>query len=506
MSDTQERGPVAVTGGTGYIGGRLVPLLLAAGFRVRALGRNRRKLENRPWSDHPQVELVEVDASDEEALARALEGCGAAYYLIHSMVVAGAEYAEADCRLARTFAVAAERARIERIVYLGGLGEVGDDLSAHLRSRREVERLLHAGSVPVTAFRAAMIIGSASASFEILRYLVERLPVMLTPRWVRTESQPIAVRNVLHYLVTCLDEPRTVDRTFDIGGPEIVSYADLIQTMARVRGLPPRRLIPIPLLTPRLSSLWLHVVTPVDRRLARPLTEGLRNRVVCRDDEAHRLMPQRLLSVEQAIVAALGKQAAADVQSSWSDAGVIPGDPDWAGGRVMVDPRSIEVDAPPAAVFRAICRVGGGHGWYAGDWLWRLRGWMDKLVGGPGLRRGRRNPTHVGYGDALDFWRVTAIEPDRRLELTAEMKLPGAASLTFDIDESPSGGCTLRQTARFRPRGLVGLAYWYSVVPLHGFVFEGMLRNIRDAAEQDSSSRKGPSPAPGPGTRHSARA
>jgi uncharacterized protein YbjT (DUF2867 family) len=484
---------VAVTGATGYIGGRLVPHLLDAGHRVRCLVRNLRKVRSRPWSDDPRVELVECDLFDTERTTRALEGCRAAYYLVHSMVVAGDDYGRADRELARSFAHAAGAAEVERIVYLGGLGEIGKDLSPHLASRREVERILDDGPVPVTALRAAMIIGSGSASFEILRYLTERLPVMLTPRWVRTEAQPIAVRNALRYLVACLDDPRTVGADLDIGGPEVVTYAELIQAMARELGLPRRRLLALPFLTPRLSSLWLHFVTPVDMRLARPLAEGLRNRVVCRDDRAARWMPQELLDVDQAIAAALVRQREHDVTTSWSDAGVIPGDPDWAGGRVMTDPRSIHVPAPPPAVFRAICRVGGGHGWYAGDFLWRLRGWMDQLVGGPGLRRGRRHPTRVAYGDALDFWRVTAVDPDRHLELRAEMRLPGEATLTFHVEPDEDGaGARLYQTARYLPRGLFGLAYWYAVVPFHHFVFEGMLSAIRDAAVEDARSPADP--------------
>ena len=473
---------VAVTGATGYIGGRLVPRLLEAGYRVRCLVRNPRKVRSRTWSDDPGVEIVECDLSDQDATEAALAGARFAYYLVHSMVVAGEDYAAVDRRLARSFAGAAGASGVERIVYLGGLGEVSSDMSRHLRSRREVERLLDAGPVPVTAFRAAMIIGSASASFEILRYITERLPVMLTPRWVRTECQPIAVRNVLHYLVSCLRVPETAGADLDIGGPEVLTYAELIQAMARALGLPRRHLIPIPLLTPRISSLWLHLVTPVDIGLARPLTEGLRNRVVCRDGRAAEWMPQELLDVEEAIEAALGRHRAQAVPTSWSDAGVIPGDPDWAGGRVLCDPRSIEIPASPNAVFRAICRVGGGHGWYAGDWLWRLRGWLDQLVGGPGLRRGRRHPTEVAYGDALDFWRATSVEPDRHLELRAEMKLPGEATLTFDVEPLEGGGARMAQTARFLPRGLLGLVYWFAVVPLHGFVFNGMLRAIRDAA------------------------
>lgn len=475
---------VLVTGATGYVGGRLVPRLLDAGYSVRCFARSPKKLQHRAWIDHPRVSVAAGDALQELDLAAAMDGCFAAYYLIHSMEAVGAAYRERDRRLARTFAQAAHRAGVERIIYLGGLGELGERLSEHLTSRREVETALASTPVQVTVLRAAMIIGSGSASFEILRYLVERLPIMVTPKWVMTESQPIAVRNVLHYLVACLQTPATIDRTLDIGGPEIASYRQIMRIMAEARGLRRRIVIPVPVLTPRLSSLWIHLVTPLSHRIARPLAEGLRNRVVCRDDEAARLMPQALLTIRESIDAALGKSREPGVETAWSDAGPIPGDPDWAGGPVFEDRREIRILASPQAVFRAVCRIGGGQGYYAADWLWRLRGWMDRLVGGPGLRRGRRDPETVGFGDALDFWRVTGIEPDRRLQLRAEMKLPGEAVLEFDITsaEDADGTCALMQTARFKPHGLIGLLYWYAVVPLHGVVFRGMLDGIRRTA------------------------
>lgn len=483
--------PVFMTGATGYIGGRLAPRLLEQGARVRCFVRDARKLSERPWASAPGLQIVEGDAGNLDALVEAMRGCGAAYYLIHSMIVAGEDYASRDRALAETFARAALLAGVERIVYLGGLGETGDGLSEHLRSRREVEEALASTGVPVTVFRAAMIVGSGSASYEILRYLVERLPVMVTPRWVATECQPIAVRNVLHYLIEALRTPETAGRTFDIGGPDVLSYREIMQTMAEALGLPRRFIIPVPVLTPRLSSLWIHLVTPIGHRIARPLAEGLRNRVVCRDDDAARLMPQQLLSLRESIDAALGKVATAGVETSWSDAGRVPGDPDWAGGTVFDDVREIELDAPAEAVFAAVCRIGGGNGWYAADFLWRLRGALDRLVGGPGLRRGRRDPENVRYGDALDFWRVTRVEPRHLLELRAEMKLPGEAELSFEITRGRDGrgSCRLVQRARFKPRGLAGLLYWYAVLPLHGVVFSGMLEGIR--AETERLARRG---------------
>jgi uncharacterized protein YbjT (DUF2867 family) len=472
---------VLVTGATGYIGGRLVPRLVEAGARVRCLARDPAKLGDRSWVRHPSVEILAGDVGD-PAVRGALEGCTTAYYLVHSMVAVGADYAAHDKGLAATFAKAAEQAGVERIIYLGGLGELGEGLSKHLASRREVEEILDAGAATLTVLRAAMIIGSGSASFEILRYLVERLPVMITPKWVATECQPIAVDNVLQYLVDCLRVKETSGKTLDIGGPDVFSYREIMRIMADERGLKARLVIPVPVLTPRLSSLWIHLVTPLSQDIARPLAEGLRNRVVCRNDQAVRLMPQRLLSVREAIHAALEQVERNDVETVWSSGGVVPGDPDWAGGTTFVDQRSVDVDASPADTFRAVCRVGGPHGWHAASWLWQVRGWLDRFVGGPGLRRGRRDTDRIAYGDALDFWRVTAVVPEQRLSLRAEMKLPGEALLEFTIE--PAGSRSrLTQTARFLPRGLFGLAYWYAILPFHAFVFSGLLEGIRHEAE-----------------------
>jgi uncharacterized protein YbjT (DUF2867 family) len=482
---------ILVTGATGYIGGRLVPRLLDAGHPVRCLVRSPGKLSHRPWANHPDVQIVGGAAEHKEDLVRALSGCAVAYYLIHSMMAVGPKYREHDRSLARNFAESAERSGVERIIYLGGLGETGEGLSEHLTSRREVETALASTSVPVTVLRAAMIIGSGSASFEVLRYLVERLPIMVTPRWVSTESQPIAVRNVLEYLVACLRTPATVGRTLDIGGADVMTYREIIQVMAEALGLRRRIIVPVPVLTPRLSSLWIHLVTPISHRIARPLAEGLRNKVVCRDDAALRLMPQRLLSVPEAIDAALGKASAGHLETSWADAGPIPGDSDWAGGKMFVDRRAMEVAAPAHEVFRTFCRIGGENGYFAADWLWWVRGLLDRLVGGPGIRRGRRDPNVLAYGEAVDFWRVTGIESDRRLELRAEMWLPGIATLTFETEEKADepGRSILTQTARFKPRGLMGLLYWFAVLPFHGIVFKRMIRGIRLAAEAAAPDR-----------------
>lgn len=471
-----------MAGASGYIGGRLTRRLLESGYRVRCLARHPGKILGREWATDAKLEVRQTDLAKPESLTPALEGCEAAFYLVHSMTSAGGSYAEQDNDLALRFARAAKEAGVGRILYLGGLGETGPELSEHLASRREVEAALASTGVPVTVFRAAMIIGSGSASFEILRYLVERLPVMITPKWVSTPCQPIAVRNVIDYLTGALTTPATTGGTFDIGGPEALRYLDILRIMAEELGLRRRWIIPVPVLTPRLSSYWIHLVTPLSHDIARPLAEGLKNPVVCREDRITRLIPQELLSVRESIRAALSTVAEHHVETNWAMAGPIPGDPDWAGGTVFRDTRTATINAPPPAVFQAVCRVGGGHGWYAADWLWTVRGWLDRLVGGPGLRRGRRDPEEVTFGEALDFWRVVGYEKNRRLALRAEMKLPGEALLEFVIEPEGEGRCSLRQQASFQPRGLFGLLYWYSVVPLHHIVFRGMLQGITQEA------------------------
>jgi hypothetical protein len=387
--------------------------------------------------------------------------------------------------LARLFARCAESAGLERIIYLGGLGETGDGLSRHLSSRREVEAALASGSVPVTVFRAAMIIGSGSASFEILRYLVERLPVMVTPKWVSTECQPIAIQDALHYLIACLGVPETIGKTLDIGGADVMRYREVLQVTARSIGLRKRFILPVPVLTPKLSSLWIHLITPISQDLARPLADGLRNRVVCRNDEAAQWMPHRRKTIVEAMAAAVGASGDGDPETTWMDAGPIPGDPEWAGGAKYTDSREVAVNASPAEVYAAVCRVGGKQGWYSAKWLWQIRGIMDRLAGGPGLSRGRRHADRVDFGDVLDFWRVTDLVKDRRLSLRAEMKLPGEASLEFEIepDDAAGAGSRLRQIARFKPRGLAGLVYWTAVKPFHKFVFQRMIMGIKSAAE-----------------------
>ncbi len=481
-----------VTGASGYIGGRLVPELLAAGHTVRCMARDPGKLGDRPWS--ADVEVAAADAANAGAVRRALDGVDVAYYLIHSLGT-GVTFEQRDRDAAQVFADVARQAGVGRIVYLGGIvsGPPGE-LSPHLRSRGEVGEILLRSGVPTAALQAAVIIGSGSASFEMLRYLTERLPVMVTPRWVETRIQPIAVRDVLRYLAGCAALPADVSRRFDIGGPDVLTYAEMMRRYAAVAGLPPRVLVAVPLLTPRLSSLWVGLVTPVPGGLARPLVESLRNEVVCAEHDIAAYVPDPpggLLPIDEAIALALRHTREGDVSTSWSSAGPpgapsdpLPSDPSWAGGSLFVDERSSVVHATPADVWRVIEGIGGATGWYSFPAAWAVRGLLDRLAGGVGLRRGRRDPRHLRPGDALDFWRVEAITPGSLLRLRAEMKLPGLAWLELSVDRDQAGQTRYRQRAIFQPRGLAGHAYWRSIAPFHGVVFGGMVRNITQAAER----------------------
>jgi len=489
--DSQQK-PLLVAGATGYIGGRLIPLLLAQGYRVRALARDPLKLRDRPGMEHPQLEIVQADLLDPVSLHNACNGCRAVYYLVHSMNPASRDFAHSDRQAASNMVTAAAATGIERIIYLSGLGEEGENLSAHLRSRTEVGAILTAGQVPVTVFRAAMIIGSGSASFEILRYLVERLPVMITPRWVDTPNQPIGIRNVLHYLVACLECPETIGETFDIGQEEVLTYRQLMTLFAEEAGLRRRWIIPVPVLTPRLSSYWIHLVTPVPAALARPLAEGLRNEVVCHDTRIRSLLPQELLDCRTAISLALDRSHEQQIASSWRDAGstppvewATPDDPAWAGGTCFNDTRQILVTASPEEVWGVITRMGGTNGWFYANWLWQVRGFIDRLIGGIGLQRGRRSADELFPGDALDFWRVGRIEKPRLLQLVAEMKLPGQAALEFRLEPAANNATRLQLRALFLPQGVAGILYWYAVAPFHHLVFNGMLRGIAKQLRAD---------------------
>ncbi|WP_280890591.1 SDR family oxidoreductase [Streptomyces sp. LBL] len=508
-----------VTGATGYLGGRLVPELLAAGYSVRCLARSPGKLRDHPWAG--QVEAARGDVTDEESVRAAMEGMDVAYYLVHALGT-GRGFEERDRRAARIFGEQARAAGIRRIVYVGGLTPAGVPeyaLSPHLRSRAEVGRILLASGVPTAVLRAAVIIGSGSASFEMLRHLTERLPVMVTPSWVRTRIQPVAVRDVLRFLVGCAGLPYDVSRAFDIGGPDVVTYEEMMRRYAVVAGLPKRVIVPVPLLTPRLSSLWVGLVTPVPGALARPLVESLKHEVVCAERDIVRHVPdppEGPVTLDRAIRLALRRVQDADVATRWSSASTprapsdplpsdplpgdplpsdpLPSDPDWAGGSLYTDHRERTVAASPQALWRVVEAIGGENGWYSSSMAWSLRGRLDTLVGGVGLRRGRRDATRLRVGDSLDFWRVEEIEPGRLLRLRAEMRLPGLAWLEMAVDRDPQGRTVYRQRALFHPHGLAGHAYWWGVAPFHAVVFGGMARNIAAAAE---------SAAPEPARTHS---
>ena len=479
---------ILVSGATGYVGGRLVPRLLAAGHRVRCLVRDPSRLQGRSWLS--QIEVATGDVLRPAGLADALAGVDVAYYLIHSMA-GGAGFHERDIEAARGFARAAASAGVGRIVYLGGLGDPEVGISDHLRSRQDTGDALREAGVPVTEFRAAVVVGSGSISFEMIRYLTERLPVMICPKWVYTKVQPIGVDDLLSYLVQALGVPESADRIIEVGGADVRTYGDMMLGYAKARGLR-RRLQPVPVLTPVLSSYWVHLVTPIPSTIARPLIEGLGSEVIVRDEVAQRLFPHiHPVDYMSAVRAAVATLESGDVETSWADALVTSGREaapkvltQQAG--MMIERRQQQVAADPADVFAVCLGIGGEHGYGYADWTWEVRGAIDRLVGGVGLRRGRRDPHTLRVGDALDFWRVEAVEPARLLRLRAEMKVPGRAWLQFE-SLPRDGGTLLVQTAYFAPKGLPGLLYWYSLYPVHGAIFSGMIAAL--AAE---ASRPGP--------------
>lgn len=476
---------ILVTGSTGYVGGRIVPRLLERGYRVRVLSRDRTRLTGRPWLE--QVEVAEGDVLKAETLPAAMKGVHAAYYLIHSMTGSG-DFHHRDLVAARNFGTAASAAGVERIIYLGGLGDPDSDLSQHLKSRQQTGETLRESGIPVTEFRAGVVVGSGSISFEMIRYLTERVPVMVSPRWVFTRTQPIAIRDALSYLIAALDTPDSAGKIIGIGSPDQITYRDMMMTYARLRGLP-RVVVPVPVLTPRLSSYWVHLVTPIPSTIARPLIEGLRNEAVVRDDTALEIFPDiKPITYERAVELALGKLAASAVETSWSDSLVSSqGDTEpvllstYEG--MMLERRQRVVNASPATVYRTFTGLGGKRGWLTFNWAWRLRGLMDILVGGVGFRRGRRHPDELWAGDALDFWRVEELQPDRLLRLRAEMKVPGLAWLQFKVEPLENGQSRLTQTAFFAPKGLFGLVYWYGIYPFHGPIFSSLITRLAERAE-----------------------
>jgi uncharacterized protein YbjT (DUF2867 family) len=488
-----DEGIVLVTGATGYIGGRLVSRLVAAGRRVRCLVRDPDRLQGRPWQQ--DVEIVVGDVLDAATLGPAMEGVSVAYYLVHSL--GAADFHARDLTAARNFGAAAAAGGVGRIIYLGGLvseAEAAPGLSEHLRSRQQTGDALREAGVPVTEFRAGVIVGSGSLSFEMIRYLTERVPVMVCPRWVYTRTQPIGIREVLDYLTAALDVPASTGRIIEIGGADVVTYGDMMMIYAETRGLK-RWMVPVPVLTPRLSSLWVNLVTPIPGAIARPLVEGLRNENVVRDDSAVRLFPDiHPVSYRESVGRALDRLQASSIESAWSDAlsssqkDVKPVILTNSEG-IVREHRQELVAASAADVYRTFTGLGGDRGWLFMDALWRIRGIADRLIGGVGLRRGRRDPDHVRVGDALDFWRVEAIVPDRMMRLRAEMKVPGRAWLEFNASPRDDGRTLLTQTAFFAPMGLFGWMYWYGLYPVHRVIFSGFIRAIARSAESDATAR-----------------
>lgn len=484
---------ILVMGATGYIGGRLAPRLARAGHHVRCLARSPEKLADVDWAD--TVEVVRGDAFDEESLVRAMSDIDVVYYLVHS-IGSGGSFSDSDREAAGNTARAAAATGVARIVYLGGLVP-DDEASPHLASRAEVGQILLDGEVPAVVLQAGVIIGSGSASFEMLRYLTERLPVMVTPKWLHSRVQSIAVRDVLQYLEGVLDLAPGTNRRFDIGGPDVLTYREMMQRYARVAGLRRRIIIGVPVLTPRLSSHWVNIVTPVPKAIAQPLVESLRNSVVAHEHDIEQLIPFELLPFDESVRLALQRIKEADVLTRWSGAAwpgapsdPMPTDPDWSGGSVYRDERERHVHSDADAVWSAVEGIGGERGWYSFPMAWWLRGVLDRLVGGVGLRRGRRNPDQLVVGDAVDFWRVEALERGRLLRLRAEMKLPGDAWLEFEIDrgEGPGGEPVLHQRALFVPHGLLGHLYWWSVTPFHGIVFGTMIRRLAASVDERAAA------------------
>ncbi len=476
---------VLLTGATGYVGGRLLRELEKMGYLVRCLARRPEHLKNRVSE---KTEILQGDVLDPQSLTLAFEGVDVAYYLIHSMG-SKADFEEQDRRAAINFSTTAREAGVQRIIYLGGLSAKENSLSPHLSSRLEVGRILRESGVPTIELQASIIIGSGSLSFELIRNLVERLPVMITPKWVRVESQPVFIDDVLRYLVQAIDIPLEKSRVYEIGGGEVISYSGIMQEYARQRGLK-RWMIPVPILTPWLSSLWLNLITPVYARIGRKLIDSIRHPTVVSNNDALRDFDFRPVSIREAISKVLLNEEDYANETRWSDSQSSAGPVrSWGGvkfGNRIVDHRSLMVEATPEEAFAPIRKIGGETGWYYGNWMWRLRGFIDYLFGGVGLRRGRRDSERLRVGDSVDFWRVEEYEPDKRLRLFAEMKLPGRAWLEFEV-KACEEGAEIHQTAIFDPLGSLGQLYWYALYPLHARIFKKMLQNIAKTARKQSS-------------------
>ena len=481
----KEKKLILVTGSTGYIGGRLVPKLLEAGYRVRCLVRDPSRLQGRAWIN--QVEVIKGDALSAEELVEAMQGVSIAYYLIHGMQ-GGKVNAERDLQVARNFTQAAEEASLERIIYLGELVDPTANLSPYLRARHETGYLLRYGKVPVTEFRAGMIVGSGSVLFEMIRYLTEREPVLVCPAWCYSQAQPIAIRDVLFYLVGALKTPDSIGRVIEIGGSARLTYAAMLLGYAKERKLK-RWLIPTPFYAPRLSAYWVHLITPIHWRLLAPLIEGLHFNLIVHDDSAKKIFPRiNPIDFQTATHLALGRIQRDNVETSWSDA-LVTAMGDFkpyqfiVSDGMYIERMQVQLDIASEPVFRAYTGIGGERGWLYMDWAWALRGWMDKVIGGVGLRRGRRHPDEIHVGESLDFWRVEAIEKNRRMLLRAEMKVPGKAWLEFESTPQASHGETLLSaTAYFAPHGISGFLYWYAMWPFHKFIFAGLTRGLASRA------------------------
>ncbi|WP_309067320.1 SDR family oxidoreductase [Microbacterium sp.] len=488
---------VLVLGATGYLGGRLVPRLLHGGYRVRVLVRSGRRAAALPWAG--DVEVVTGDATDPDAMDRSMADVDVVHYLVHSMT-SGSDFAVTDRIIAENVARQAAAHGVGRIVYLGGLHPEGVRLSAHLASRKEVGEILLASGAPTLVLRAGVVIGSGSASFEMVRHLTDVLPYMPAPKWVRNEIQPIAVRDVLHYLLAAARVDPGVNRAVDIGGPDVLRYGQMMNGYALEAGLPQRGIAALPVLTPRLASLWVGLVTPVPRQIARPLVESLQHPCVMRDYAIDAIIPPPpagLTGYRESVRLALSRIEIDQVETSWVDATVarapsdpLPSDPAWAGRTVFTDRRSRRTTADRDAVWAVITQIGGTNGWYSAPALWAVRGWLDRVTGGVGLQRGRRTRGRLSEGDAIDLWRVEALEPGRLLRLRAEMWTPGSAWLELAVDDAPEGA-EYRQRAVFFPRGLTGRLYWLAMLPFHGFIFSGMVSRIVATAE----NRAGDAPA-----------
>ncbi|GAB6146064.1 SDR family oxidoreductase [Desulfocicer niacini] len=482
--------PILVTGATGYVAGRLIPLLLADGYKVKAMGRSIPKMADRPWGENENVELVKGDIQNIESLKNATKGCGTVYYLVHSMISQKSKYRDADKTGAKNMVLAAAEEGLEHIIYLGGLGDINHkNISKHLISRNEVGKIFMEGPVPTTVLRAAMILGSGSASFEILRYLAERLPVMVTPKWVSMPTQPISITNVLGYLKGCLEYPETKGKTFDIGGSEVVTYRDLFRIFAKEANLPEPLMIPVPVLTPRLSSLWIHLVTPVPAAIAQPLAEGLSIPTTCTENSISQIISQDLISCSEAIRRALAPLIQEQVDACKADDSKIKhpershyGDASYSGGTLFSCGYQAIVKGVPGDLWKSIEKIGGRTGYYGADILWKIRGIIDRFAGGVGLSDRSGSSKVLRLDDTVDFWKVLEIAPESKLLLLSEMKAPGQALLELRIENMDKGKCQIILLSRFLPKGLIGLLYWYSLFPFHQYVFIQMLKGLVTAS------------------------